>query len=68
MQTLIDRWFGLNIPWTIYFVAAMGVVFALCYLGIRESLRVDLTLLVFEIGVCLTLAALILFNVGSTAA
>ena len=43
----------------------MGVVFAISYIGIRQSLRVDLTLLVFEIGVCLTLAALVLFNVGS---
>ena len=65
LQTLVDRWFGLNIHWTIYFVAAVGVVFAISYIGIRQSLRVDLTLLVFEIGVCLTLAALVLFNVGS---
>jgi amino acid transporter len=65
LQTLVYRWFGVNIHWTIYFVAAVGIVFAISYIGIRESLRVDLTLLVFEIGVCLTLAALVLFNVGS---
>ncbi|HEY7021964.1 MAG TPA: APC family permease [Ktedonobacterales bacterium] len=65
LQTLVYRFSGVNIAWPFYFVVAVGVVFAISYIGIRESLRVDLTLLVFEIGVCLTLAALVLFNVGS---
>jgi amino acid transporter len=66
LQTLVERFFGVNVPWPLYFVAAVGIVFAISYIGIRQSLRVDLTLLVFEIGVCLTLAALVLFNVGSS--
>ena len=45
---------------------AIGIVFALCYFGIRQSLRVDLTFLVFEIGVCLVLAVIVLFHVGTT--
>lgn len=66
LQTLILRWAGVDIPWPAYFVVAIGLVFALCYWGIRESLRIDMTFLVFEIGVCVALAAIILFHVGST--
>ncbi len=66
LQTLISRWAGIDIPWPAYFVLAIGLVFALCYWGIRESLRIDMTFLVFEIGVCVALAAIILFHVGTT--
>ncbi|HEX6543893.1 MAG TPA: APC family permease [Ktedonobacterales bacterium] len=66
LQTLISRWAGVDIPWPAYFLAAIGLVFALCYWGIRESLRIDMTFLVFELGVCIILAAIILFHVGST--
>lgn len=66
LSTLMDRWFGIQISWSIYYVIAIGIVFALCYIGIRESLRVDLTLLAFEIGVCVLLAALVLLKVGNT--
>jgi amino acid transporter len=66
LQTLILRWAGVDIPWPAYFVVAIGLVFALCYWGIRESLRIDMTFLVFEIGICVALAAIILFHVGST--
>lgn len=65
LQTLMLRWFGVNLHWSVYYVAAIGLVFALCYIGIRESLRVDLTLLVFEVGVCLTLAVIVLAQVGA---
>ena len=66
LQTLISRWAGVDIPWPAYFVLAIGLVFALCYWGIRESLRIDMTFLVFEIGVCVALAVIILFHVGTT--
>lgn len=66
LQTLVQRWAGIDVPWPAYFVAAIGLVFALCYWGIRESLRIDMTFLVFEIGVCVALAAIILFQIGST--
>jgi amino acid transporter len=65
LQTLLFRYAGVNIPWPAFFVAAIGLIFALCYWGIRESLRVDMTFLAFEI-VCLVLAAIILVHVGST--
>ena len=64
LQTLVYRWFGLNLHWTFWFVAATGIVFALCYIGIRQSLTIDLTFLTFEIGVCLILAVIVLFHVG----
>jgi amino acid transporter len=66
LSTLIARFTGLVIPWYIYYVVAVGVIFAICYIGIRQSLRVDLTLLGFEVLVCLALAALIFFHVNSS--
>jgi amino acid transporter len=62
LQTLLDRWVGINLHWSVFYVAAVGVVFALCYVGIRQSLRVDLTLLTFEIGICLVLAVIVILT------
>lgn len=64
LQTLVVRWFGINLHWSFWFVLAIGIAFALCYWGIRESLNVDFTFLAFEIGVCLILAIIVLFQVG----
>jgi amino acid transporter len=63
LQTLVARAVGFQVHWSFYYVAAIGIVFALCYIGIRQSLRVDLTLLIFEIGICLVLAAIVLLTV-----
>src|SRR6266702_2184671 len=65
LQTIVQRWLGFNLHWSFWFVLAIGLVFALCYIGIRQSLTVDLTLLLFEIGICLLLAVIVLFSVGS---
>ncbi|HEU5345306.1 MAG TPA: APC family permease [Ktedonobacterales bacterium] len=65
LQTLMVRWFGIQAPWAAYYVVAIGVVFALCYIGIRGSLRVDMTLLIFEMGVCVALAVIVLTQLGS---
>ncbi|QBD80165.1 APC family permease [Ktedonosporobacter rubrisoli] len=65
LQELLWRWFGLNLHWSFWFVLAIGVVFALCYIGIRQSLSVDLTFLLFEIGICLLLAVIVLWRVGN---
>jgi amino acid transporter len=65
LETLVQRWFGLNLHWSFWFVLAIGFVFALCYLGIRQSLSVDMTLLAFEMGICLVLALIVLLSVGS---
>src|SRR6266704_5286313 len=64
LQALMVRWFGINLHWSFWFILALGIAFALCYWGIRESMNVDLTFLAFEIGVCLELAAIVLFHVG----
>ena len=64
VQTLVMRWFGLNLHWSFWFVLALGVAFALSYWGIRQSMNVDLTFLAFEMGVCLVLAIIVLFHVG----
>ncbi len=65
LQALVQRWFGVNIHWSFWFVAAVGIVFALCYTGIRQSLSVDLTFLTFEMGICIVLALIVLFHVGA---
>jgi len=65
LQTIVQRWLGFDLHWSFWFVLAIGLVFALCYIGIRQSLTVDLTLLLFEIGICLLLAVIVLFSVGS---
>ncbi len=63
LQTLMFRWFHLNLHWSFWFVLALGIAFAICYWGIRQSMNVDLTFLAFEIGVCLVLAIIVLFHV-----
>src|SRR5260370_27552843 len=64
VQTLMIRWFGLNLHWSFWFVLALGFAFALSYWGVRQSMNVDLTFLAFEIGVCLVLAIIVLFQAG----
>jgi len=64
VQTLMIRWFGLNLHWSFWFVLALGFAFALSYWGVRQSMNVDLTFLAFEIGVCLVLAIIVLLQVG----
>lgn len=66
VHELILRWFNLNLHWSFYFVLAIGIVFAVSYSGIRHSLRLDLGFVLFELGICLVLAALILFHVGNS--
>jgi len=64
MEALVMRWFGLDLNWSFWFVLTLGIAFALCYWGIRQSTNVDLTFMVFEVGVALVLAAIVLFRVG----
>jgi amino acid transporter len=64
LESLARRWLGLNLHWSVYIVAAAGIVFAIAYIGVRESLRIDLFFLAFEGVVCLVLAALVLLHVG----
>lgn len=64
LQTIVARAFGLNLHWSFWFVLLLGLAFAICYSGIRQSLNVDLTFLAFEIAICLVLAGIVLFKVG----
>ncbi|HZS75753.1 MAG TPA: APC family permease [Ktedonobacteraceae bacterium] len=64
LQAIVARAFGLNLHWSFWFVLALGVAFAICYMGVRQSLNVDLTFLAFEMGVCLVLAIIVLIQVG----
>ncbi len=65
LQVLVQRWVGLNLHWSFWFVAAIGIIFALCYIGTRQSLSVDMTLLAFEMGICLVLALIVLVSAGT---
>jgi amino acid transporter len=64
VEALVQRWTGADIHWIVWFVLGTGIVFLLCYLGIRQSLQVDLAFIVFEIGICLILAVVVLVEVG----
>lgn len=65
LEALVTRWAGVDLPWPVYFLLASAVVFAICYWGIRQSLRIDLAFLAFELGICVLLAGVILFKVGA---
>ena len=64
LQTLLARWFGLDLHWSIIYVAAIGIVFAIAYIGIRTSLSLDIGFIIFEIGICLTLSSAYSFACG----
>jgi amino acid transporter len=66
LQALMIRWLGLNLPWAFWFVLLLGIAFAMCAWGVRESMNVDLTFFVFEIIICLILAAIVLFHAGQS--
>ncbi len=65
-QELLLHWFGVHLDWIIWYCTFALIVAAVCYRGIRFSLQLDLTLLVFEIGVCLFLALIVLMQAGKT--
>jgi amino acid transporter len=65
LEALISRWLHFDLHWSFWFVLAIGVVFALCYVGVRQSMTVDLAFLAFEVGICLILALIVLVSVGS---
>lgn len=66
LQELLRHWEGMHLDWTIWYCAFTLIVGAVCYRGIHFSLQLELTLLVFEIGVCLVLALLVLLQAGTS--
>ena len=64
LEALVFRWSGLDLNWSFWYILMLGMAFALCYWGVRQSINVDLLFMVFEVGVGLILAAIVLFHVG----
>ena len=65
-QELLLHWFGVHLNWTLWYCLFALIVGAVCYRGIRFSLQLDLTLLMFELGVCLLLALIVFIQAGKT--
>jgi amino acid transporter len=65
-QDLLLHWFGVHLDWTLWYCLFTLIVGAVCYRGIHFSLKLDLTLLMFEVGVCLLLALIVLMQAGKT--
>ncbi|MEH2240186.1 APC family permease [Nostoc sp.] len=65
-QDLLLHWFGVHLNWTLWYCLFTLIVGVVCYRGIRFSLQLDLTLLMFELGVCLLLALVVLMQAGKT--
>ena len=65
LQADIQSWTGVALPWEFWFLVATIVVFGIVYLGIQESLRVDMTLIAIEVGVCIALGLTVLAVLGS---
>jgi amino acid transporter len=64
LQADVQRWTGVNIAWEIWLVIAAVVVFGIVYLGIQQSLRIDMTFIAFEVGVCIALGLTVLVVLG----
>lgn len=64
LEALMVRWFGFDLNWSFWYVLTLGLAYALCYWGIRQSTNVDLAFMIFEVGVGLILAVIVLFHVG----
>ncbi|MEH2390119.1 MAG: APC family permease [Nostoc sp.] len=65
-QELLLHWFGVHLNWTLWYCLFALIVGAVCYRGIHFSLQLDLTLLMFELGVCLLLALIVFIQAGKT--
>src|ERR1700751_1280998 len=57
--------FHVNVPWWIFSLAALAIVFGLSVRSIKASVRIDLTLLVIEVIVFLILAVAAIAHGGS---
>lgn len=65
-QELLLHWFGVHLNWTLWYCLFALIVGAVCYRGIRFSLQLDLTLLMFELAICLLLALIIFIQASKT--
>jgi amino acid transporter len=57
--------FHVDVPWWIFSLAALAIVFGLSARSIKASVRIDLTLLVLEVAIFLILAVAAITHAGS---
>ncbi|MHB1567655.1 MAG: APC family permease [Solirubrobacteraceae bacterium] len=65
LQNYLQTEFSVNIPWWVLSLVLMGLVFTLSLRSIKASVRVDLTLLAFEMIVFAALAIIAIVNAGN---
>jgi amino acid transporter len=64
VSSYLNTTFGVNVPWWLIFLVALGAVGWLAFRGIRPSLRTDIIFLIYELGALLALALTVLFKLG----
>lgn len=65
-QQVLLHWFGVHLDWTVLYCLLTLIVGTVCYRGIRFSLQLDLTLLMYELSVCLLLALIVFIQAAKT--
>jgi amino acid transporter len=64
VSSYINTTFGVDVPWWLIFLVALGAVGWLALRGIRPSVRTDILFLVYELAALLALALTVLFKLG----
>lgn len=62
---LLERTFGLTVPWIVPFLFVAGLVYALSVLGVTQSVRGGLVFLAYELGVVTILLLVVVFQGGA---
>ncbi len=62
---LMDRTFGLSVPWIIPFFVIAGLVYTLSVLGITQSVRGGLIFLAYEIAIVTIMLLVVIFQGGA---
>jgi amino acid transporter len=62
---LIDRTFGVSVPWVIPFFVIAGLVYGLSVLGVTQSVRGGLIFLAYEIAIVTILLLAVIFQGGA---
>jgi amino acid transporter len=64
ISSYLNTTFGVNVPWWLIFLIALGAITWLALRGIKPSLRTDIVFLIYELGALLVLALTVLFKIG----
>ncbi|MDP9411136.1 MAG: APC family permease [Actinomycetota bacterium] len=62
---LLDRTFGISVPWVIPFLFIAGLVYALSVLGITQSVRGGLIFLAYEVAIVTIMLLVVIFRGGA---